>query len=170
MSAVCNIYCFEPLTKKTIKNMTLQEAENFFESLKNETTKKAEIEVYGKFLIILAKLKMKQFTIEEIQVIETELDSLGLKSNLESGIKFFNKALIKFESFLKETFSLTSTTYYTMRGIALGTAFGSLFGVVFLSTFERSLGITLGLIGGMLIGLVIGRNMDAKAKSEGRVI
>ena len=42
----CNKFCFQPLTKKTIKNMTLQDAYNFFESLIPETSKKSEIKVY----------------------------------------------------------------------------------------------------------------------------
>ena len=41
--------------------MTLQEAYNFFESLKIETTRKYEIKVYEKFLHILSELKIKEF-------------------------------------------------------------------------------------------------------------
>ena len=61
--------------------MTLQEAYDFFESLKNETTKKYEIKVYEKFLHILSKLKNRKFSKDEIQSIETELDRLNLESN-----------------------------------------------------------------------------------------
>jgi len=150
--------------------MTLQEAYNFFESLKTETTKKSEIKIYKKFLHILTELKSREFSKDEIQSIETELDSLNLESNPENRKKYFKKALSKFEKYLKDTFSLTSKGYYTNLYGGLGLSFGLLFGVVFLSSWERSLGISMGLIFGMLIGSTIGRSMDAKAISEGRVL
>ena len=150
--------------------MTLQEAYNFFESLKIESTKKSEIKIYEKFLHILTELKSREFSKDEIQSIEAELDSLNLESNPENGKKYFKKTLSKFEKYLRDTFSLTSKMYYTNIGIGLGSSFGILFGIVFLSSLERSLGISLGLIIGMLIGLTIGRSMDAKAISEGRVL
>jgi hypothetical protein len=152
------------------KNMTLQEASNFFENLKNETSKKSEIKIYKKILDILTGLKNRDFSKDEIQTIETELESIGLKSNRANNIKFFKKALNKFELFLKDTFSLTSKGYYTNLGSVLGGGFGILFGVVFLSSWEQSLGISMGLIFGSAIGMFIGESMDAQAMSEGRMI
>ncbi len=150
--------------------MTLQEAYSFFESLTTETTKKREIKVYEKFLHILTKLKEREFSNEEIQMIETELDGLDLKSNPKSRKKYFAKALSGFEKYLKDTFSLTSKDYYTNLYMGLGLSFGLLFGVAILSNLERSLGISLGLIGGMLVGLIIGRNKDAEVKAAGNVL
>lgn len=150
--------------------MTLQEAYYFFKKLTNETTKTSEIKDYEKFIYILSELKIREFTKNDIQSIETALDSFNLKSNDENNIKFFKKTLRKFEEFLKNTFSLTSKDYYTKLGIGLGSSFGILFGVVFLSSFERSLGISLGMIIGMFIGLIIGRSMDTKALEESRVL
>ena len=150
--------------------MTLQEAYNFFESLNIETTKKSEIKIYKKFLHTITELKRREFSKDEIQSIEKELDKLNVEANPENRKKHFKKALNRFEKFLKDKFILTSKGYYTNIGIGLGSTFGVLFGIVFLSSFERSLGISLGLSIGMLIGLIIGRSMDAKAISEGRVI
>tara|TARA_Y100000385_G_C12991216_1_gene592890 strand:- start:219 stop:671 length:453 start_codon:yes stop_codon:yes gene_type:complete len=150
--------------------MTLLEAYNLFESLKTETTKKSEIKVYEKFLHILSGLKIREFSENETQSIETELDSFNLSSIPENRKKYFKKALSKFEKYLRDTFSLTTKRYYTELGIVLGASFGILFGVVFLSSWERSMGISLGLIIGSGIGGAIGRSMDAKAKSAGRVI
>ena len=150
--------------------MTLQAAYNFIESLKTETTKKSEIKVYEKFLHILSKLKIREFSKDEIQSIETELDRLNLKLNPERRKKYFKKALSKFEKFLKDTFSLTSKGYYTNLYSGLGLSFGLLFGVVFLSSWERSLGISMGLIGGMLIGSIIGQSMDSQAKAAGKIL
>jgi hypothetical protein len=149
--------------------MSLQEAINFFKSLKTETTNKSEIKVYEKFIHILSGLHTREFAEEEIQSIEAELDTLISNSNPENRNKYFKKALSKFEKYLKDTFSLTSKGYYTKLYGGLGLNFGLLFGIVFLSSWERSLGISLGLSIGMVVGLIIGRSLDSKAVSEGRV-
>ena len=150
--------------------MTLQEAFNIFEKLKTETTNKSEIKIYEKFLSLLTDLKNREFTKDKTEAIEAELDSLNLGSNPENRKKYYRKTLSKFETYLKDTFSLTSKGYYTNLGIGLGCCFGILFGIVFLSGFERSLGISLGLVIGMIIGLTIGRSMDAKIVNEGRAL
>lgn len=150
--------------------MTIQEAYNFFESLKIETTKKHELKIYEEFLHVLNELKNRAFSKDEIQFIEAELDRLDLKSNPENRKKYFKKAFNKFEKQLKDTFSLTTKGHYTNLYSGLGLSFGLLFAVVFLSSFERSLGISLGLIGGMSIGLTIGRTMDSQAEAAGNVL
>ena len=150
--------------------MTLQDAYNFFENLKIETTIKSEIKFYEKFNCILSELKIREFSKDEIQSIETELESFNLKSYPENRKKYFKKALTKFEKYLKDTFSLTPKGYYTRLYGGLGLSFGLLFGVVFLSSWERSLGISLGLIIGMVIGSIIGQFMDTKVISEGKML
>lgn len=150
--------------------MTLLNAINLFESLKTESSKKSEIKVYTQFIEILKKLENREFTIDEIQSIETELERLNLKSNPEKRKKFFSKALSKFEKYLKETFSLTSKGYYTQLGVGLGSSFGILFGIVILSSFERSLGIAMGISIGMIIGLIMGRSFDSQAKTAGTIL
>ena len=150
--------------------MTLQEAYNIFESLKTETTNKHEIKVYEKFLHILSKLKIREFSKDEIQSIETELDRLNLKSNPENRKKYFKLTLSNFKKYLKDTFSLTPKGYYTNLYGGLGLSFGLLFGVAILSNLERSLGISLGLIGGMVVGSIMGLSKDAQAKAAGNML
>ncbi len=150
--------------------MTLQEASNFFDRLKNESSIKSERKVYGKFIHLLGKLKNRSFSKEETQSMEAELDRLTLELSPENKKKYFRTSLSRFEKYLKDVFSLIPKNYYTNLGLGLGTSFGILSGVVFLSSFERSLGIALGLTFGMLIGLIIGRSMDAKAIKEGRAL
>lgn len=150
--------------------MTLKEAYNFFEILKSNTTKKSEIKVFDKFLDILTELKTREFSIDEIQSIETKLDSLNLKSNPENKKKYYNKAFTQFESYLKDTFSLTSKGYYTNLGMSLGMAFGAAFGAVILFALERSMGITFGISFGMIIGLIIGSYMDYRVKATGNIL
>jgi len=149
--------------------MTLQEAANLLESLKTETTKKYEIKVYEKFLHILNEMKNRQFSPDEIQALETELENLDLKLNTENRKKHFKKALSKLETYLRDTFSLTTKAYYQKLYGSLGLSFGLLFGVAILSNLEPSLAISLGLLGGMAVGSIIGRSKDSKAKTEGRV-
>lgn len=158
----------EKLNKKN--SMTLQEAYNFFESIKKEATKKNEIKVYEKFLYILSKLQSRELSKEEIISLEMELENLNLKSNPEKRKKYFKKALSSFEKYLRNTLSLISKGYYTELYMGLGMSYGLLFGLTFLFSLERSLGLSLGLIVGMSIGLIIGRNMDSKAVAEGRVL
>jgi hypothetical protein len=148
--------------------MTLKEAYNFFESLKTEITKKSKIKVYKKFLYILTKLKNREFSNEEMQSIEMELDGLNLESNTTT--RFFNKALNTFETFLKDTFSLTSKGYYTNLSVSLGMLFGVTFGVLIGERFEKSLGISFGICLGMFIGAFIGRRKDAQAKATGNIL
>jgi len=150
--------------------MTLQEAYNFFESLKTETIKKSEIKIYEKFVYILSELKVREFSQDEIHSIETELVSLNLASNPENRKKYFKKALSKFEKYLKDTFSLTSKGYYAKLGITLGSTFGVVLGVLIGERFERSLGISLGISIGMLIGIFVGRHMDSQAKATGKML
>lgn len=150
--------------------MTIQEAYNFIESLKIKTNNHSEIKIYNKFLDILSKLRTREFSTDEMQSLEAELDRFELGSNPEVGFKQIKKELAHFEKYLKETFSLITKSYYTNLGVGLGSSFGILFGVVFLSSMERSMGIALGISFGMLVGVTIGRTLDAKAKSEGRVL
>mgnify|MGYP006090496935 FL=1 len=146
--------------------MTITKAHSIFEKLVSETTKKSELKVYTKFLHILSKLKTRNFSEEETQAIETELDSLALESNPRSRKRQYTKALSKFETYLKDTFSLTTSGYYTGLGMALGMCFGVAGG----SLIDRTMGVSSGLALGMLIGLCIGRYMDSQAKIAGNTL
>jgi F0F1-type ATP synthase assembly protein I len=150
--------------------MTIQEAYNFFESSKSETTNKSEIKVYEKFLHILSGLKNRTFSKDQIHFIEKELDRLNLKSNPENRKKHLKKALTKFEKYLKDTFSLTSKGHYTHLFITLGVLFGVVVGVLLGEHFEKSLGISFGISIGMLIGTIIGHHMDSQAKAAGNML
>lgn len=149
--------------------MTLAEAYNFFERLKNEATKKTEIKIYTKFLHTLKELKIREFSTDEIQSIEAELDRLNLGSNPTNNKKYYTKTLTAFTNYLKEQHSLTSVGYYTNMGVSMGAAFGVVAGVIFGERFEKSMGLALGISLGMMIGIVIGRHMDSKALAEGKV-
>jgi len=150
--------------------MKLQEAQNLFESLKTVSTKKTEIKIYKRFLQILSKLSERNFTNDEIESIETELDNLNLDSKPEHRKKFFRKALQKFQKYLKEAFSLTQPDYYVTMGSALGVAFGPVLGVIAGQFFNGSLSISMGISLGLLIGTMVGIYLDSQAKAVGNII
>ncbi len=150
--------------------MTLLNAINLLESLKDKTVKKSEIKVYSQFIDILLKVEKREFTTHEIESIEMELDNLALNSNPENRKKFFQKALTKFKNYLKNTFSLTSKGYYTNTSVSLGILFGVVFGVLIGEHFEKSLGFSFGICMGMFIGAYIGGRKDAQAKAAGNIL
>lgn len=150
--------------------MTINTARSLFESLVSETSKKSEIKIYEKFLHILNGLIIRDFSKDEIQSIEAELNRLNLASTPKYKKRYFNKKLLQFEKYLKVTFFLTTKSYYTNKGIALGMSFGMLFGVIVLSHLERSLDVSLGILFGLLVGLSIGRYMDKQAKAQGNIL
>ena len=150
--------------------MNINKATLFFESLVSESTKKSDIKVYEKFLHILNGLKFREFSKDDIQSIEAELESLNLSSSPSNKKRYFSKRLSQFETYIKETYFLTTKNYYTNKGIALGMSFGMFFGVIFLSHLERSLDVSLGILLGMVVGLSIGRYMDKQARDQGNVL
>jgi hypothetical protein len=146
--------------------MTINTAHTLFEKRISETSKKSELKVYTKFLHILSKLKTRDFSEKEIKSIEKELDSLALEANPKNRKRYYTKTLGIFETYLKDTFSLTAPGYYTGLGIALGMCFGVAAG----SLIEKTMGVSSGLALGMLIGLCVGRYMDSKAKIAGNML
>jgi hypothetical protein len=146
--------------------MTINTAHTLFEKLASETSKKSEIKVYTKFLHILSKLRTRDFSEGEIKAIEKELDSLALEANPKNRKRYYNKALSTFETYLKDTFYLTTSGYYTGLGMALGMCFGVAAG----SLIERTMGVSSGLTLGMLIGLCVGHYMDSQAKIAGNTL
>ncbi len=77
--------------------MTLQRAYQVIELLKNETTNTSEIKVYTNFLDVLTKLKGREFSKDDIQSIETELNSLTLDSNPEDRKNHVKKQFKEFK-------------------------------------------------------------------------
>ena len=147
--------------------MTINNAINIFEGLKNQTQKKSELKIYKEFTEILRSLKNREMIETEIQSIETVLSQLELTILPKNKRKYFNRKLKDFKEYLKEAFSLITKGYYTTLGIGLGMTFGIAIGA---SVFAQRSGITTGMIFGMFLGFIIGRYMDAEAKKEHRVL
>ena len=150
--------------------MTVQEAYNFFESSRIQASKESEIKIYKQFLQILAKLQIRDFSKDEIQALEIELDSLDLGTSRANNKKHYAKILREFEEYLKDRHSLTSEGYYSKVGLSMGSLFGVVVGILIGERTERSMGLAMGIGFGMLIGMLIGRHMDARATTEGKVL
>ena len=142
--------------------MKLNEASDYFKSLRDETNIKSEIKIYESFIGLLSNLENRSFTDEELHAIECKLDALNLKSHPVNNTKYFRKRLNEFNKYLNDKFSLVSEGYYAAIGISLGVAFGVAFGAVF--------GMGNGIAIGIIIGLIIGAYMDSSAKKQNRVL
>ena len=84
-------FCFNTLTKKTLKIMTLKNVSDLFENLIDETSKKSEIKIYQEFIQIITSLENKDLSENEIKSIETELDRMKLDSNSLNRRKYYKK-------------------------------------------------------------------------------
>lgn len=145
--------------------MTIIDTIVFFERLLKGTTKKREAKVYKNFIGILSGLETRDFLEEELQTIQSKIESLDLKSNAENKRNYYAKKLQVFKTFLKKEFSLITEGYYMSLGIGLGLCFGVAIGTSF-GPQGSSMGVSLG----MLIGLVIGRAKDLEAEKDNRVL
>jgi hypothetical protein len=148
--------------------MKIAETLDFFKNLKNVTTDKSEIKLYDKYIAILLDLNNRDLTQTQVLSIETELDSLNLKSEPDNRIKYFKKKLAEFQQFLKDKLSLVSEGYYTGIGVGTGLLVGSIFSMLFYS-FLGAYSILIGINVGMILGSVIGSIRDAEAVKQGRV-
>ena len=60
--------------------MKIKETLNFFLNLKNDSVEKSEIKIYDKYIVILSDLKNRDLTQNQIQSIESELETLNLNA------------------------------------------------------------------------------------------
>lgn len=145
--------------------MNIQNTTDFFKNELKKVTNKREIKVYKSFISILTSIENKDFTEDQLSIIEKGIKSLDLKSNPTHKRKFYSKKLSIFKQFLKNEFSLISEGYYTAIGMSLGMSFGVALGTSFGVT-----GNSLGLVIGMAIGLAIGRHKDQEAEAQNKVL
>lgn len=150
--------------------MTIQDAKSLLNSAKTNADKKYEIKAYERFSHILTELSKRDLSAEDLQAIESNLDSLNFTPGVDIRTKDIRKALNNFEKFLNKRFSLVTPSYYTTIGIGLGISFGCAFGVIFMNSMGNTSGIGIGIGVGLSLGIAIGYTKDAKAKAEGRVL
>ena len=153
--------------------MKIQEALDFIKGLLDRSTRKSEFKFYNNFHKILASLKKREFTEEEIKTIELELESLDLTITSINQFKELKKKYTKFISFLETDFSLITPGHYTNSSMIYGMIFGSGIGTALGTAFGgngTAIGISLGTSLGMLLGIVYGTTKDNEAKKQNRVL
>jgi hypothetical protein len=153
--------------------MRITEAIKIFETLISRTDKKRDLKIYQSFITILTELKSRNFTQDQQQLIEKELEGFDLNRSEQYQRKYFKKNLERFKGHLKEVFALIPEGHYASLGIGIGMTFGVCLGISFGSVLGLpdggSGGSSLGMLAGMFIGLLIGRAKDAEAKKQGNV-
>ena len=149
--------------------MNIKETLNFFLNLKNDSVNKTEIKVYDKYIGILTDLKNRDLTENQIQSIESELETLNLNAEFDNKKKYLEQKLSIFQKFLKDKLSLISEGYYAGIGAGIGIIVGSIFSMVF-NSLLGAYSLLIGIIGGMVLGSILGGFKDLEAKKQGRVL
>ena len=106
--------------------MKIKETLNFFLNLKKDSVEKSEIKIYDKYIGILSNLKNRDLTQNQIQSIESELETLNLNTDPDNRKKYLKQKLSKFQKFLKDKLALVSEGYYAGIGAGTGIALGSI--------------------------------------------
>ncbi len=154
--------------------MKIPEAISYFEGQLENSTSKSESKLYQAFLKVLASLRDRTWSDQDLDQIEAKLAELGADEQATSQKKFLRKKYAELTTFLQKKFSLITTGYYTTQGMIFGMIFGQGLGVAIGTAFGLETGIALGLsLGtgmGMALGIAFGAMKDAEAKKQGRVL
>jgi hypothetical protein len=149
--------------------MKIKETLNFFLNLKNNSVEKSEIKIYDKYIGILSDLKNRDLTQNQIQSIESELETLNLNAEPDNRKKYLKQKLSEFQKFLKDKLALVSEVYYAGIGAGTGIVLGSIFSMLFQSVLG-AYSLLIGINGGMILGAILGGIRDSEAKKQGRVL
>ena len=149
--------------------MKIKETLNFFLNLQNNSVEKSEIKIYDKYIGILSDLKNRDLTQNQIQSIESELETLNLNAESDNRKKYLTQKLTEFQKFLKDKLALVSEGYYAGIGTGTGVFLGSLFSMLTFS-YLGAYSLLIGINGGMILGMLIGGIRDTEAKKQGRVL
>jgi len=154
--------------------MTIIETQDYIKSLITEAIKPSHEKIYNKFLNVLFFLNEREFSTEDIETIETHLDSLELKAEAKKRHIHILKKYSSLTSFLKEKFNLITEGHYTSQSTSIGMSMGMSLGMCFGISIFKENGIVFGMLFGMIIGLLFGSSTGASkdklAKEAGNVI
>lgn len=154
--------------------MKITEAIEFFEDLISQTNKKSEIKFYQAFLTVLKNLENRDLTDEQLNQIESKLESLDLKARTINQKKYLKQKLSEFTDFLNKQYSWVPAGHYTSLGIVYGMIFGTGLGLTFGSISGDgkwiAIGMSMGTGMGMALGIAFGSMQDAEVKRQNRVL
>ncbi|MDX1446585.1 hypothetical protein [Lishizhenia sp.] len=147
--------------------MTISETKQQLEELLQQSTSKRESKVYHRFLKVLSALEGRDFTKEELTMIQSELTRLDIKPIKTRRKTYFRKKLRLFLGFLNKNFSLVIHNHYQEYSMSLGIVFGVVLGT---SILQDPNGSSIGICVGLFIGYFIGKYLDKTALEENRVL
>jgi hypothetical protein len=147
--------------------MTINQSKEFLKNLLNNSTKKNEIRIYKKFVLVLNGLENRRLSADQKDLIEQELTTLNLKQQTKSRKKYIRKKSNEFVKFLESEFSFVLKGHYANYGLSIGMVFGV---AIETAIFRDGGGSTTGICLGMLIGYIVGQYMDKEAAKNNKVL
>jgi hypothetical protein len=147
--------------------MTINQSKEFLKNLLNNSTKKNEIRIYKKFVLVLNGLENRCLSADQKDLIEQELTTLNLKQQTKSRKKYIRKKSNEFVKFLESEFSFVLKGHYANYGLSIGMVFGV---AIETAIFRDVGGSTTGICLGMLIGYIVGQYMDKEAAKNNKVL
>lgn len=147
--------------------MTINKAKDYLNTLLNTSTKKSEIRVYQKFVLVLTGLENRNLSNGQINLIEQKLTALELNQQTKNRKRYIGKKLNTFVNYLDTAFSFILKDHFANYGLSIGMVFGVAIGT---AIFRDSGGSTTGMCIGMFAGYIIGLYLDNEAAKNGKVL
>lgn len=125
---------------------------------------------YSKFDILLSELRKKELDEDLVKSINKEIEFLNSVSDSSKVLKSeIKKKQLKIVKLVEKKAKLVVKNHYRNLWLAIGmSAFGLPLGVTFGMALDNMAFLGIGLPIGMVIGMAVGKNMDNKAKDEGK--
>ncbi len=150
--------------------MKIHQASEIFKDLLSETDKKSDKKIYQQLLGVLAHLKERDLTEEQLRAIEVEIGGLTLERPPASNLSHLKRDSRRFMKFPRDKLSFISEGHYLALGMGFGVAFSAAFGTIIEHFFGISAGAGIGMGMGMIVGMIIGIYMDKEAEKLNRLL
>lgn len=140
--------------------------------LLQESTTKSNHKNFQYFRKLCAQIPIIRLEEDTIRAINERINLINETSGDNAGFnKLCKKKAHEIVKLLQQKHRIVTRSYYQNMWMAVGmSAFGLPIGIAFSVAIDNYAFIAIGLPIGMVIGTGIGKNMDEKAKAEGRLI
>ncbi len=136
----------------------------FLKKQLSKTQKKSEIKTFEKFIGILTKLKEKELSQEQLEMVENYLKYLELEKIPSFSNEIFKKKLTKFKKYLKNKLGFVPANFYTTWAASFGISFAIGFSV----QSNLDIDIKIGFISAALLLIGIASLLDLRIKRQNR--
>lgn len=145
--------------------MKISHAQQTLTELLAQTEKTSVKKIYTQLIAVLNDLREREFTPEQLNLIEEAIDPLLLPFRHVKELKSSHRRFIRFVS---KTLSLHPAGHYTAVGLALGVGLGASVLPGIMGSSGSATGLSVGL--GLIAGAAIGALLDLEATKRGRVL